>query len=75
MRLATAALTGAAGGIAVAVLLTGLAVAGVGSALGTSRPAVIAVVPVGVLALWVVAALAALAVTGWAATLSDRRLV
>jgi hypothetical protein len=73
MRLATAALTGAVAGVAVGILLTGLAVAGVGSALGTSRPAVIAVVPVGVLALWVIAALAALALTGWAATLSARR--
>jgi hypothetical protein len=69
MRLATAAVTGVVAGIAVAVLLTGLAVAGVGSALGTSRPAVIAVVPVGVLALWVLAALAALGLTGWAATI------
>jgi hypothetical protein len=74
MRLATAAVTGTVGGLAVAVLLTGLAVAGVGSALGTSRPAVIAVVPVGVLAVWVLAALAALALISWAATLSTRRL-
>jgi hypothetical protein len=72
MRVATAAVTGAVAGIAVAVLLTGLAVAGVGSALGTSRPSVIAVVPVGVLALWVLAALAALGLTGWASTLSAR---
>jgi hypothetical protein len=74
MRLATAALTGTVGGVIVAVLLTGLAVAGVGSALGTSRPAVIAVVPVGVLALWVLATLAALALISWAATMSARRL-
>ena len=39
------------------------------------NPAVIAVVPVGVLALWVLAALAALALVSWLATLSARRLV
>lgn len=72
MRLATAALTGSVAGVAVAVLLTGLAVAGVGSALGTSRPAVIAVVPVGVLALWVLAALVSLLLIGWAATTGSR---
>jgi hypothetical protein len=74
MRLATAAVTGALGGIAVAVLLTGLAVAGVGSALGTTRPAVVAVVPVGVLGLWVLVALVALALISWAATVSPRRV-
>jgi hypothetical protein len=73
MRLATAAVTGTLGGIAVAVLLTGLTVAGVGSALGTSRPSVIAVVPVGVLALWMLVALAALGLISWAATLSTRK--
>jgi hypothetical protein len=73
LRLATAAVAGTAGGIAVGVLLTGLAVAGVGSALGTTRPTVIAVVPVSVLALWVLAALGALALTGWVATVGARR--
>jgi hypothetical protein len=73
LRLATAAVAGTVAGIAVGILLTGLAVAGVGSALGTTRPAVIAVVPVGVLALWVLAALGALALTAWAATAAARR--
>jgi hypothetical protein len=72
-RLATAAVSGVAAGIAVAVLLTGLAVAGVGSTLGTSRPSVIAVVPLGALALWIVVALGGLSLIGWLATSSPRR--
>jgi hypothetical protein len=73
LRLATAALTGVVAGAAVAVVLTGLAVAGVGNALGTSRPSVIAVVPLGALALWVVVALGCLTLIGWLATSGSRR--
>jgi hypothetical protein len=73
MRLATAALTGVLAGAAVAVLLTGLAVSGVGSVLGTARPAVVEVVPAGVLALWALAALSALVLTGWLATSKSGR--
>jgi hypothetical protein len=75
MRLATAALTGTLGGIVVAILLTGLTVAGVGSVLGTTTPAVIAVVPVGGLALWALVALGALALAAWVATIRVRRPV
>lgn len=73
LRLATAAVTGVLAGAAVAVLLTGLAVAGVGSALGATTPSVIAVVPLGAFALWIVIALAALATCGWVATVGSRR--
>jgi hypothetical protein len=73
MRLSIAAMTGVIAGGVVAVVLTGLAVGGVGSALGAPRPAVVAVVPAGALALWVLGAFGALAVTGFLATTSTGR--
>lgn len=73
LRLATAALTGVIAGAAVGVLIAGLAVAGVGSALGAARPSVVAVIPVWAVVLWIAVALLMLGVSGWAGTLSARR--
>ena len=70
VRLTLVSVLGVVAGLAIAVLLTRLAVAGVRSvgAVASPRPPVVTVVPWAALAAWGVGTLAVLAIAGWLAT-------
>jgi hypothetical protein len=75
LRLVLAGTIGVGAGVIIGLLLTRLAVADVraAGAVAAPRPALVTVAPAGALALWALAAVAALAVIGWAATLARPR--